>query len=156
MNAPHLFLGGSCFGEESKGKELGILGKRGKNVSTTTLLRTRFVYVYWPITVTWDSVLSYCCFFLLYLYEQRTSETELDKEPEEHASKHDFQDVAEAPNPCIGSILNLRFTTITVYLLYLSNNKLTGRLIDLHYRTQVLLTSPCKHFSYIKFQQIPV
>lgn len=95
-------------------------------------------------------------FFLLYLYEQCTSETELDKEPEEHASKHDFQDVAEAPNPCIGSILNLRFTTITVYLLYLSNNKLTGRLIDLHYRMQVLLTSPCKHFSSIKFQQIPV
>lgn len=50
-----------------------------------------------------------------YLNEQFTSKTELDKEPEEHASKHHFQDVSEAPDPCVGSILNLRVTTITVY-----------------------------------------
>lgn len=57
-----------------------------------------------------------CHIVFVYLDEQVASETELDEEPEEHASKHHFQHVAKAPYSCVSSILNLESTT-TVHLM---------------------------------------
>lgn len=57
-----------------------------------------------------------CHIVSVYLDEQFASETELDEEPEEHASKHHFQHVAKAPDPCVSSVLNLESTT-TVHVL---------------------------------------
>lgn len=52
----------------------------------------------------------------VYLDEQVASKTELDQEPEHHASKHQLNDVPDASYSCICSILNLKFM-ITVYLM---------------------------------------
>lgn len=62
-----------------------------------------------------------CHIVFVYLDEQVASETELDEEPEEHASKHHFQHVAKASYPCVSSILNLESTTTLHVLLSIPN-----------------------------------
>lgn len=44
----------------------------------------------------------------VYLNEQVTSKTELDQKPEHHACKHQLDDVPDASDSCISSILNLK------------------------------------------------
>lgn len=46
----------------------------------------------------------------VYLNEQVTSKTELDQKPEHHACKHQLDDVPDASDSCISSILNLKLT----------------------------------------------
>lgn len=46
----------------------------------------------------------------VYLNEQVTSKTELDQKPENHACKHQLDDVSDASDSCISSILNLKLT----------------------------------------------
>lgn len=50
-----------------------------------------------------------------YLDEKVAAKTEFDQEPEHHASKHHLDDVANASNSCIRSVLNLGLI-ITDYL----------------------------------------
>lgn len=53
-----------------------------------------------------------------YLDQQIASKTELDKEPEQHASKHQLNDVPNASHSCICSILNLKMMMEIVFVFF--------------------------------------
>lgn len=86
----------SCFGEQSEREELWILTTQtiGEILASKHLL--------------WLAIL--IRHIWVYLNEQVASKIKLDQKPEHHACKHQLDDVPDASDSCISSILNLKLT----------------------------------------------
>lgn len=106
LSALYLLSTWSSLGEESKGEELWVLGRKEQtDISTKTFPSTQ--YVYSAIFCLRVMCIVFMLAMFVYLDEQVASTTELDQEPENQASKHHLDNAPHTSYSCICSILNL-------------------------------------------------